>query len=108
MSAVQSLTTQNFDEIIQSQPIVVVDFWAQWCSPCRVFGETMAEVAKHYPDVLFASVNVETEKELAEEFAVRSIPFVMVIHNQTVVYAESGVLSVQGLSELIDQARALK
>lgn len=105
--SIMELTSDNFDQTIESHAVLVVDFWAEWCGPCRAFGKTMLEVSALYPDVVFASVDVEREKELAEEFAVRSIPFVMIVRNRTVVYAESGVLTALGLRELIDKAKAL-
>ena len=106
--SIQELTAHNFDQAVESHNLLVIDFWAQWCGPCKIFGKTMAEVEKEYPDIVFASVNVEVEKTLAEEFAVRSIPFVMIIKNRTVVYAESGVLSASALRELLDQAKAIQ
>lgn len=105
---IQELTADNFDKTIESHDLLVIDFWAQWCGPCKVFGKIMEDVAKEYADVTFASVNIENEKALAEEFAVRSIPFVMIIRNRAVVYAESGLLSASALRELVDQAKALK
>ena len=104
---IHELTTDNFDQMLSSHGMLVVDFWAEWCGPCRAFGKVMVEAAELYSDVTFASVNVEIEKELAEEFAVRSIPFVMIIRDRTVVYAESGALSLPALKDLIDQAKKL-
>jgi len=104
---VQALTTDNFDQALQTNELLVVDFWAEWCGPCKAFGKVMAEIAAEYPKACFGSVDVEKEKSLAEEFAVRSIPFVMIVRNQVVVYAESGALSASGLRELLEQAGSL-
>lgn len=105
--SVNPLTSATLDQAIDSHSLLLVDFWAKWCGPCKTFGGTLSEVAKDYPDVFFASVNIEEEAALAEEFAVRSIPFVMIIKNRTVVYAESGALPAQALRDLLDQAKAL-
>lgn len=102
---VQELNATNFDTTVESNELLVIDFWAEWCGPCKAFAKIMAEVAKEYKEVVFASVNIENEKALAEEFAVRSIPFVMIIKKRAVVYADSGLLSAVSLRELLDQAR---
>ena len=106
--SVNALTKDSFDHALESHPLLLIDFWAEWCGPCKAFGKIMSEVMKDYPDVFFASVDVDAEKELAEEFAVRSIPFVMIIKNRTVVFAESGALSATALPEFFDQAKTLK
>lgn len=105
--SVTALTADKFDQTIESHPLILIDFWAQWCGPCKAFGKTLLEITKDYPDIYFASVNVEEEKALAEEFAVRSIPFVMIIKNRTVIYAESGALPAKALRDLLDQAKAV-
>lgn len=106
--SIAALTADSFDQAIESHSLVVIDFWAQWCGPCKAFGNTLLEVSKDYSDIYFTSVNVEEEKTLAEEFAVRSIPFVMIIKNRTVIYAESGALSEKALRDLLNQAEAVK
>ena len=106
--SVTALTSDTFDQANESHPLMLIDFWAQWCGPCKAFGKILLEITQDYPDIYFASVNVEEEKTLAEEFAVRSIPFVMIIKNRTVIYAESGALPGQALRELLDQAKAVK
>lgn len=105
---VTPLTEDAFDNALELHETIVVDFWAEWCGPCKIFGKVMSEVERDYKDVFFASVNVAIEKALAEEFAVRSIPFVMIIKNRTIVYAESGALSAVALRELLDQTRTIK
>lgn len=104
---IQELNANNFDQAIESEGVIVIDFWAEWCGPCKAFAKIVANVAKEYPDVVFGSVNVDDEKALAEEFSVRSIPFVMIMRNRVVVYAESGMLSASSLRELLDQAKVL-
>ena len=104
---IKELTSNNFDQTLETHNLLVIDFWAEWCGPCKAFGKIMSTVSNEYPDVTFASVNIENEKSLAEEFAVRSVPFVMIVRNRTVVYAESGLLSAASLRELLDQAKNL-
>lgn len=105
--SIHTLTAESFDHALATHELLVVDFWAEWCGPCKAFEKIMSSVAKEYSDVFFASVNVEQEKSLAEEFEVRSIPFVMIFKKRVLVYAESGALPATALRELLDQARAL-
>lgn len=102
-----TITKENFDTIVQNNPIVVLEFWAKWCEPCKDFSLVFDEVAKLHDDKVFGSVDVEEQKTLAEEFAIKNIPFVMVIKNKTIVYAESGSLTETALSDLVDQAALL-
>ena len=107
MAQIKALTQHNFDAQIAQARLVVVDFCAKWCAPCTVFHEVMGCVAEQEPDVVFASVDIEQEEALAQEFAIRSVPSVMIIRNQAIVYAESGALSEGQLIELIAKAKAI-
>lgn len=102
-----TLTQQNFDEILHQNELVLVDFGAKWCAPCRSFNQVLAQVAPRYPKVAFATVDIDDEKELAEEFAIKSVPSVMIIRKRTVIFAESGTLTAGNLAELLDQAGKL-
>jgi len=105
---IRVLNQENFDEIVDRHPVVLVDFWAKWCKPCRSFSQVIEQVAPRYPQVIFASVDIDEQKELAEEFAIKSVPAVMIIRNQTVVFAQSGALTAGNLAELLEQAQKLK
>lgn len=102
-----ALTQENFDETINKEELAVVDFWAEWCAPCKVFGKVCAEVASSHPEVKFYSVDIEAEHELASDFQIRSIPFVMILRQGVAVFAESGALTAAALTDLIKQAKAL-
>ncbi len=102
-----TLTTENFDEIIAQHKMIVIDFWAEWCVPCRNFATTFVAIAKRYPNILFATVDIENENKLATDFAIRSIPYVMIIRESVVVFAESGVMPESALEDLLKQAMSL-
>lgn len=105
--AIKTLTKDNFDEVITQHPMVLVDFWASWCGPCRVFSEIYEAEALKNPDVVFAKVNIEEEPELAQDFQIRSIPFLMVFRGNLAVYAEAGALTGPALSDIILRAKSL-
>lgn len=102
-----ALTKDNFDQVVATNEIVVLDFWAPWCGPCRSFEPIFEEVAAQYPDVVFGKINTEDETELAADFAIRSIPNVMVLRQNVVLFSQGGVLPASALSDLIDQAKAI-
>src|SRR3990167_9650361 len=104
---IQTVTAVSFDEIIAQHALVLIDFGATWCAPCQTFAKVLEAVMPEYPDVYFGAVDIDAEKELAQNFAVTSVPFVMIVRDQVVVYAESGLLPASALRELLDQARAL-
>ncbi|MEW6165524.1 MAG: thioredoxin [Pseudomonadota bacterium] len=101
------LTADNFKDTISNHDIVIVDFWAEWCGPCRSFAPTFEAASEKYPDVAFAKVNTEEEREMAAGFNIRSIPTLMVFREQVILYAEAGALPASALDQLIEQVRAL-
>ena len=105
--SIQTLTQDNFDQIITENPLVLVDFWSHWCGPCRIFSEIYQEAAKRHPEAIFGQVNIEEEPELAKDFNVRSIPFLMVFRKDVAVYAEPGALTLPALEDIIQRAKAL-
>ncbi len=102
-----ALTADNFKETISSHDIVIIDFWADWCGPCRSFAPTFEAAAEKYPEIAFAKVNTEEQREMAAGFNIRSIPTLMVFREQVILYAEAGALPAAALGQLIEQVRAL-
>ncbi len=107
--SVCSLTNEQFDEFIETHPIVVLEFTAKWCQPCQSFAKIFEKVAEleQGKDVCFASIDIDEQSQLAADFAVKSVPTIVVIKQKVAVFAESGALSVSALQDLIVQARAL-
>lgn len=105
--ATTALTTDNFKEVVAGNDIVIVDFWASWCGPCRSFAPTFEAESDKHPDIVFAKVNTEEQQELAAGFRVRSIPTLMVFRDQIIVYAEAGALPPAALSQLVEGVRGL-
>ena len=101
---VSALTSVELDTLLKNPGIIFVDFWADWCAPCVQFALTYQRVAEQYPDVVFASVNIEHEAALAEEFEIRSIPHLMVFKHGIAIYSESGSVPESILHELVKQA----
>ncbi|NPA28667.1 MAG: thioredoxin [Epsilonproteobacteria bacterium] len=105
--ALENLTTENFNDKVASAEIVILDFWAPWCGPCRQFGPIFEKVAGENPDILFGKINTEEEQEIAAYFQIQSIPTVMVIREGIVLFQQPGMLPEEGLKDLINQVKAL-
>jgi thioredoxin 1 len=101
------LTAENFAEVVATHDIVLVDFWAEWCGPCRRFGPVFEEAARQHPDVVFGKVDTEAQPELAGAFQIMSIPTLMAFRDQVIVYADAGALPGSALEDLIGQVEAL-
>lgn len=104
---VVALTEQSFDHTLGEHELVVLDFWAEWCGPCKSFSKVIEQVAPQYPEVLFASIDIDAQPGLAADFKITSVPTVMILKKRVVVYADSGALPAGALKELIDQAKVL-
>ncbi|HEX5569457.1 MAG TPA: thioredoxin [Streptomyces sp.] len=105
--ATVELTHENFDQTVTDSDIVLVDFWAAWCGPCRTFAPVYERVANKHGDIVFGKVDTEAQPELAGAFQISSIPTLMVIRDRVVLYAQPGALPEPALEELIAKAREL-
>jgi thioredoxin 1 len=105
--AVVELDKQNFEETIQNNDFVVVDFWAPWCGPCRSFAPIYEKVSGSFDDIVFAKVNTEEEQEIAAHFQIRSIPTLMIFRDQIIIFSQAGALPESPFRDLIAEAQQL-
>jgi thioredoxin 1 len=103
--ATVELTSQNFDEVVDGTGMVLVDFWASWCGPCRMFSPVFEKASEKHEDLVFGSVDTEAQQELAAAFGISSIPTLMIVRDGVVLYAQPGALPEAALEELIGKAR---
>ena len=102
-----TLTADNFGQTVADNDIVLVDFWAEWCGPCRMFGPIYERVADKHPDIVFGKVDTDAEQALAGEFGVMSIPTLAILRDNVVLYLQPGVVPEAGLEQLVSQVQDL-
>lgn len=105
--ATVELTKENFEQVITGNDMVLVDFWAPWCGPCRSFAPVFEQASEKYPHVVFAKVNTEDEQALAAAFQIRSIPTLMIFREQVIIFSQPGMLSAGQLQDVIGKVKAL-
>ena len=101
------LTLESFEEAVASNDLVLIDFWAAWCGPCRSFAPIYEKVSEQYPEVLFAKVDTEAQQGLAATFSIMSIPTVMIIRENVVLFSQAGALPERALVDLVEKVRDL-
>ena len=105
--ATVALTKDNFETVVSGNPMVIVDFWAPWCGPCRAFAPTFERAADKHENVVFAKVNTDEEPEIGQAFNIRSIPTLMIFRDNVVIYSEAGALPPSGLEDVLTKAKEL-
>ncbi|MFE6160037.1 thioredoxin [Streptomyces sp. NPDC056486] len=106
-STTVELTKENFDQTVTDNEFVLIDFWAEWCGPCKSFAPVYEKAAEGNPDMVFGKVDTEAQPELAQAFGIQSIPTLMIVRDQVAVFAQPGALPEAALEDVIGQARQL-
>ncbi len=102
-----ALTKDNFNDTVEKNDTIIIDFWASWCGPCKSFAPTFETASENHDDVVFAKVNTEEQQELAEACNIRSIPTLMIFREQILLYSQAGALPPAQLEDIIDKTKAL-
>ena len=105
--ATLDVTQENFHQVVSGNNMVLVDFWAPWCGPCRSFAPAYEAASEKFPDVVFAKVNTEEQQALAAHFQIRSIPTLMIFREQVIIFAQPGALPAAALEQVIEKAKSL-
>jgi thioredoxin 1 len=105
--ATVTLTAQNFQEHVEKPGILLIDWWATWCGPCRAFAPIYEKASDKYTDVVFGKIDTDAEQELAATFEIRSIPTLMIFRDQVLVFARPGMIPGAALEDLVDKVKAL-
>jgi thioredoxin 1 len=105
--ATVDITGEQFASTVENNDIVLVDFWAEWCGPCKQFGPTYSAVSEKHPDVVFSKVDTEAEQQLAAEAGITSIPTLMAFREKVLVFSQPGALNAQQLEQVVDAVKAL-
>ena len=101
------LTQENFEKTVSENPMVIVDFWAPWCGPCKGFAPVYDQASEAHPEVVFAKVNTDEQQELAGAFDIRSIPTLMVFRDKVILFQQAGALPGNALEQVIAQTKSL-
>ena len=101
------LTTENLDSSIANSDILLIDFWAEWCGPCKMFGPIFEKASEQYPDIVFAKCNTEIQQQVAGSFGIRSIPTLAIFREKILVFMQPGSLPEQALIEIIGKVKEL-
>jgi thioredoxin 1 len=101
------VTAENFKQLVERDGIVLLDWWAGWCGPCRAFAPTYEKAAAANPDLVFGKIDTEAQQELAASFQIRSIPTLMILRDQVLLFSQPGALPGAALDDLILQVRGL-
>jgi thioredoxin 1 len=105
--ATVEITRENFEEVVTKNEMVIIDFWAAWCGPCKGFAPVFEAASEKHGGIVFAKVDADAQQELAASFNVRSIPFLMLLRENVVLFAQAGALPAEALDSIISQALAL-